>query len=249
MGSWVADIPFWQSITAGHPGAMQAYPMFFIVTAYVWGLWGVVAGQAAAMRKIRARWPQMSNVALVCWSFCWGFAVFALLEIVYMRCGLYGYHAAIPSLTLWYGQYYQFPIYEALFAGFWCLGYASLLYFRNDKGQTIVERGLERVRAGNGSKIGLRFLAVTGMATVIYMITYNIPYWILNMATNEPWPAQTQAESYWTNGICGPGANVSCGSPILPLQMKGTGHFDLKGNLVLPEGATMPTAPTSFKTN
>jgi len=248
MGSWVADIPFWQSITAGEPGAMQAYPMLFIVTAYVWGLWGVVAAQAWTMRKMRSRWPQMSNLTLVGSSFLWGFTVFALLEIVYMRCGMYGYHAAVPSLTLWYGEYYQLPIYECLFAGFWCLGYASFLYFRNDKGQTVVERGLERVKAGSSQKLGLRFLAVTGIATVIYMVSYNIPYWITNMATNEPWPEKAQVESYWTNGICGPGANVSCGGPVFPLQMKGTGHFDLKGNFVLPAGKTMPDQPTAYKT-
>lgn len=248
MGSWVADIPFWQSVTAGSPGAMQAYPMLFIVTAYVWGLWGVVATQAWTMRKMRARWPAMSNVTLIWWSYWWGFAVFMLLEIVYMRCGMYGYHAAIPSLTLWYGEYYQFPIYEAAFAGLWCLGYASLLYFRNDKGQTIVERGVERVKAGNTSKIGLRFLAMTALATVIYMTSYNIPYWILNISTNEPWPKSTQAESYWTNGVCGPGTNAHCGSSLLPLQMKDTGRFDLNGNFVLPQGKTLEPAVTQFKT-
>lgn len=247
MGSWVHDIPFWQSVTAGKPGAMQAYPLLFVVTAYVWGLWGVVAGQAQAMRWMRSRWPRMSTPTLVWWSFWIGFAVFMVLEIVYMRCGMYGYHAAVPSLTLWYGHYYQFPVYEALFAGFWCLGYASLLYFRNDKGQTIVERGVERVKAGNGTKIGLRFLAITALSTVIYMVSYNVPYWITNMATNEGWPKSTQSESYWTNGICGPGANVSCGSSVLPLQMKGTGHFDLKGNFVLPAGKTLPAQATTFK--
>jgi len=248
MGSWVADIPFWQSVTAGAPGAMQAYPMLFIVTAYVWGLWGVVAAQAWAMRRMRARWPRMSTPALLWWSYCWGFAVFMILEVVYMRCGVYGYHAAIPSLTLWYGEYYQFPIYEAVFAGFWCLGYASLLYFRNDKGQTIVERGVERIKSGGASQIGLRFLAVTALATLIYMVSYNIPYWILNISTNEGWPESTQSESYWTNGICGPGTDRHCGDELLPLQMKGTGHFTLDGKFVLPDGTTLPPQVTEFKT-
>jgi hypothetical protein len=249
MGSWVADIPFWQSVTAGHPGAMQAYPMFFIVTVYVWGLWGVVAAQAWSMRRMRARWPQMSNAALVGLSFLWGLVVFMVLEIVYMRSGLYGYHAAIPGLTLWYGEYYQFPLYEALFAGFWCLGYASLLYFRNDKGQTIVERGIDKMQAGTATKIGLRFLAVTGIATAIYMVSYNIPYWILNVATNEPWPDSAQSESYWTNGICGPGTDTHCGSSQLPLQMRGTGRFDLQGNFVPAADSPLAPSPSSFKTN
>jgi len=249
QGSWVADIPFWQSITSGQPGAMQAYPMLFIVTAYVWGLWGVVSAQAWTMRRMRARWPRMSTPALLWWSYCWGFAVFMVLEIVYMRCGIYGYHAAIPELTLWYGEYYQFPIYEAMFAGFWCLGYASLLYFRNDKGQTIVERGVERIKTGNASKIGLRFLAVTALSTVIYMVSYNIPYWILNISTNEAWPDQTQQESYWTNLVCGPETGRACGDPTLPLQFNDTGHFDLDGDFVLPDGEHFPEQVQEFVTD
>jgi len=238
MGSWVADIPFWQSVTSGQPGAMQSYPMLFIVTAYVWGLWGVVSAQAWSMRRMRARWPRMSTPALVWWSYWWGFVVFMLLEIVYMRCGIYGYHAAIPELTLWVGEYYQFPLYEAMFAGFWCLGYASLLYFRNDLGQTIVERGVERIKSGGASKIGLRFLALTAISTVIYMVSYNIPYWILNISTNEAWPEGRQGESYWNNGICGPEADRVCGDPRLPLQFNDTGYFNIDGEFILPEGTT-----------
>ena len=118
MGSWVADIPFWSSITAGKPGAMQAYPLGFVVTAYVWGLFGVIAFLAWSMRKMRSRWPAMSTPALLVYTYVLGTVVFLILEIVYMRAGIYGYHGAVPSLTLWYGKYYQMPVYEAIFAGF-----------------------------------------------------------------------------------------------------------------------------------
>lgn len=248
MGSWVHDIPFWQSVTAGHPGAMQAYPLLFVIPAYVWGLWGVVAAQASSMRWARRRWPAMSNAMLVFLSFWWGFVVFTILELVYMRCGLYGYHATIPSLTLWYGHYYQFPIYESVFDAFWCLGYASLLYFRDDKGNSIVERGVDKLRIKReGGRTAMRFLALTGIATVIYMVTYNIPYWITNIATNDPWPHSIQTQSYWTNGICGAGANRSCGGGVLPLALKGTAYFDAHGELVPPPGSSIPATP-AFKT-
>jgi hypothetical protein len=250
MGSWVHDIPFWQSVTAGHPGAMQAYPLLFVIPAYVWGLWGVVAAQAWSMRWARRRWPAMSNAMLVFLSYWWGFVVFTILELVYMRCGLYGYHATIPSLTLWYGHYYQFPIYESVFDAFWCLGYASLLYFRDDQGNSIVERGVDKLRIKReGGRTAMRFLALTGIATVIYMVTYNIPYWIEGLASNEPWPRAIETQSYWTNGICGPSTGRSCGGGILPTAFKGTAYFNLKGELVLPKGQTLPAQPTTFKTN
>lgn len=245
MGSWVHDIPFWQSVTAGHPGAMQAYPLLFVVPAYVWGLWGVVAAQAQSMRWARRRWPAMSNAMLVFLSFWWGFVVFTILELVYMRCGLYGYHATVPSLTLWYGHYYQYPIYESVFDAFWCLGYASLLYFRDDQGNSIAERGADKlgIKRAGARTTALRFAAITGVATVIYMLSYNIPYWITNVSTNDPWPHSIASQSYWTNGICGAGANRSCGGGVAPLAMKGTAYFNAAGKLVLPNGTTIPVAP------
>lgn len=245
MGSWVHDIPFWQSVTAGRPGAMQAYPLLFVIPAYVWGLWGVVAAQAQSMRWARRRWPAMSNAVLVFLSFWWGFVVFTTLELVYMRCGLYGYHATIPSLTLWYGHYYQYPIYESFFDAFWCLGYASLLYFRDDRGNSLAERGTETLKVGAAGARAtcLRFAAITGAATVIYMVTYNIPYWITNMAANDPWPQQIANKSYWTNGICGAGADKSCGGGVLPIAMKGTGYFTPGGTFVVPAGKHVPATP------
>lgn len=242
MGSWVADIPGWKSITAGSPGAMQAYPLLFVITAYVWGLFGVIAFLAWSMRKIRARWPRMSTPALIAVTWVLAFFVFLALESLYMRAGIYGYHAAVPELTLWYGEYYQMPIYESVYAAFWCLGYASLLYFRNDQGQILVERGIERVKTGSAGKVGLRFAAMTAICFAIYMVSYNVPYWITNNIVQQPWPKHAQENSYWTNHICGPETAQACPSPDLPISTQGSGHFDPRGNYVVPPGGRPPAA-------
>jgi hypothetical protein len=239
MGSWVADVPGWASITAGSPGRMQAYPLLFVVTAYVWGLFGVIVFLAWCMRKLRARYPRMSTPMLVFISYWNGFLVFLLLEIVYMRAGIYGYHGTVPELTLWYGEYYQMPIYEALYAGLWCLGYSCLMYFRNDKGQTLAERGIERVRTGQAGQLGLRFAAMTAICTGIYMVSYNIPYWITNNL-NEAWPKEAQINSYWTNYICGPETDQACPSPDLPITKRNSGHFDPEGNFIVKDGQPVP---------
>lgn len=241
MGSWVADIPFWGSITAGEPGAMQAYPLLFVVTAYVWGLFGLAALTAWAMRRMRSRWPAMSNAMLLFNTYWFAFALFLVLEIVYMRCGIYGYHGTVPSLTLWYGEYYQMPIYEPIFSGFYFLGYASLLYFRNDKGETLVERGVDKLRSGKSQKLALRFAAMSACCALIYMLSYNIPYWITNNV-NEAWPAEAQ-KSYWTNGICGPKTDQACPSPDLPITKRNSGHFDPAGRWY-PAGSDTPSAAT-----
>jgi hypothetical protein len=238
MGSWVADVPLWGSITAGEPGAMQAYPLLFVVTAYVWGLFGLAALTAHFMRKLRARYPAMSNAMLLFNTYWFAFVLFLILEIVYMRAGIYGYHGTVPELTLWYGEYYQMPIYEPIFSGFYFLGYASLLYFRNDKGQTLVERGVDKVRSGPAAKLGLRFAAMSAACALVYMVTYNIPYWITNNV-NEEWPEVSQVNSYWTNGICGPETRQACPHPDLPITRRNSGHFDPEGNWY-PAGAATP---------
>jgi hypothetical protein len=257
MGSWVHDIPGWTSITAGSPGKMQAYPMLFIVTAYIWGLAGIIFFQTWAMRKIRARYPTMSTPMLIFIMFWICQVTFLILESVYMRCGIYGYHASIPSLTLWYGHYYQMPIYETIYAAFWCVGYSSLLFFRNDKGQTLVERGIDKVQVGPVGKVALRFAAMTGLCFIIYNATYNIPYYITNTIAQPPWPKHARENSYWTNGICGPGAEHACPTRDIPVGTKKSGFVDMKGNLVDSQGNvvvenkgswTPPEQTTQFKT-
>ena len=54
-------------------------------------------------------------------------------------------------------------------------GRPSLLYFRNDRGQTLVERGVETIKVGKAGSIALRFAAMAAMCAVIYMVTYNVP--------------------------------------------------------------------------
>jgi Spirocyclase AveC-like len=250
MGSWVADIPGWTSITAGHPGHMQAYPLLFVVPAYMWGLFGLAALTAWFMRWMRGRYPVMSNAALLFWTYWFITPIFFLLECIYMRCGIYGYHGTVKSLTLWYGHYYQMPLYEPIFSGFYFLGYGSLLYFRNDKGETLVERGMSGLRYGRGRRLGLRFAAMSAACAVIYMLSYNIPYWITNNA-NEPWPVSTQQSSYWTNFICGPETNQACPSATLPIATRGDVRFTPQGTVFVPQGVPTPAQSdqvTSFKT-
>jgi hypothetical protein len=247
MGSWVADIPGWTSITAGTPGHMQAYPLLFVIPAYIWGLFGLAALTAYFMRRMRARYEAMSNAALLALTYAFITPIFFLLEVIYMRCGIYGYHAAVPSLTLWYGHYYQMPIYEPIFSGFYFLGYGSLLYFRNDRGETFVERGVSGLRYSPKVKLGLRFAGMTAACAVIYMVTYNIPYWITNN-TNERWPVSTQKASYWTNFICGPETHQACPSPDLPIATRGATRFTPEGKVFIPTGNPAPSAGqvTSF---
>ena len=98
-----------------------------------------------------------------------------VLEMALIRfTGIYAYPGSIRSLSLFAGHWYQFPIYEAIFFGGWWGLCAVLLYFKNDKGLTWVERGVEKMefcKRSNFRKGMVRAVAVIGFCQTVELIT------------------------------------------------------------------------------
>jgi len=95
---------------------------------------------------------------------------------------------------------HQFPIYEALPWG--GLGWAPLMvlaYFRDDRGLTVVERDVDRMRIANAGKTVLRILAVVAVTNTCYL-AYNIAInWVGFSIDNDGSHAYP---SYLINGLC-----------------------------------------------
>lgn len=240
-GSWVNDVPGWQSYgTAGH---QMTEPLLFSVPMYVYALLPLALLGTWIMRRAKARCPNIGTLGLLAVCFAALGTIGMVLEIAFLQLGFYGYRSATPELTLFHGHFYQYPVYEMPFLGAWLTSFSALLYFKNDKGQTLVERGVDQLRASAAQKVALRFLALTGAMSVIFLVTYNVP-WQFFALKNEAWPADVQNRSYLTSGMCGPGTDRACPGPDLPIALQDSAHFDPQGRIVVPSGVAAPGSET-----
>ena len=233
FGSWSELIPGWVA-----PNSRNfAEPIVFLAPTYVYACLGASFFICIVMRKAKTRWPQLGTLGLVLVALGTGLATDFILELAWMRAGLYTYPGAIKSLTLFHGHYYQFPIYESLMFGSTLAAWACVRYFKNDKGETLAERGLEHLQGSTRQKNTYRFFSLFALMSILFFFTYNLPAMFFGLHAEE-WPADIQKRSYFTNYICGDGTPYACSSTGTPIPRENSAHFDPDGKLVVPADAT-----------
>ena len=237
-GSWVQDIPGWQSY--GEPGRMMAEPLLMNAPGYSFGVLLCTILGCWVMRKTKQRWPNISNLRLIGVVAVWGFIFDFFIEGLFlMPMGLFTYPGAVQSLSINAGTYYQWPIYEGLMWGGVQAGLCCLRFFTDDRGRTVVERGLDSVRGGFVRQQFTRFLAIFAAVSALFFVFYNLPVQWFAMHS-EPWPEDLMKRSYFMMGICGDGTDRLCPDPALPMYRNGSGYINPQGELVLPEGVELP---------
>ena len=244
LGGWFSHIPGWMS----QNGHLQAEPLLWIVPIYVYACFGATVAVSVGLRKVKERWPHLGAFGLL--SGCFGVlcVFFSLIEPVWMTLGFYTYPGAIKGLTVFHGRYYQYPIYCAILGAVWVTFMASFRYFRNDRGETLAERGLDQLRVTGMKRTGIRFLALSGAMTTAFMC-YAIPGAIIGLYS-DPWPKDITSRSYFVHGICGPGATewiqdenmarngeYACPGPNVPIPRRNSVHLGPDGKLVVPAGS------------
>ena len=229
FGNWTHSVPGYTMPNGSKipEGILLIFPM------YTWMFFGAVMLGCFVMRKIRARWPRLSNPGLVVAAYVFFLALDFVGEMFMLTFGFYTYPGVIPGLTLFYGNYWQFPIYEALLFAATLTGCAALRYFRDDKGRAFVERGVDELTMKPRGHAFVRFLALTGAINVIMFFTYNVAMQPFAIHQSE-WPKDITSRSYFMNGLCGPGTDYACPSKDVPIAKIGSSHIAPDGSLQKP---------------
>jgi Spirocyclase AveC-like len=205
FGSWTSHLPLWSTPHS----EIVPVPIVWAGTAYLWLVAIPAYAGSRFMTRLRTRNPEIGYFRLLGTTFL-AFVVFDLiLESAITRTQLFSYASTVPSLTLFAGKKYQFPIYETLS---WCatyLGLACIHHFRDDKGRTLVERGIDNIRVTGGAKTFARFLAIMGACQLVMLFTYNIPYvyWGLH---SGPVPKPLVRDTWRNGGVCAHPAVYNC---------------------------------------
>ena len=235
-GSWVNDIPGWMA--HGQPGAMLPEPPFFVVPAWMYGGLLIVFFGCKVMQAVQRRRPATSQLGLI--GSCWlAMVVFSVLVegLIWIPLGFYTYAGGPGAING--DHYFRFPIVEAVMLAGFATAFACLRFFTNDRGQTLVERGLEQYRLSAGRTVLLRLLAVVGFVNAAIFVLYAVPAsWVGAHSTS--WPADIQKRSYFTDHLCGAGTDRACPGPDVPLSRPRSPYLGPSGELVDPEPAKRP---------
>jgi hypothetical protein len=210
-------------------------PLLFMPGMYI----GVFTSSLLMVNKImgaaKRRWPGLGTMGLI--GIAWGLMALTdlVLEVGWIHNGLYAYSGAYRPLSVLAGSQYQFPLYEAVLWGAMWGAMACLRYFRNDRGETVAERGLDRVKASHRGRSALRLLAIIGIAQT-FMFVYNIGIGFAGLHAG-PWPKDVLDKSYLTAGMCGPDTNIACSDQRVPIARGTTsGHATPEGGFAEPRG-------------
>ena len=213
FGSWANFVPGWVMPR----GNLIAEPVVFLVGAYV----SIIPLQcwfmAWTMRLAKARWPGITTLGLVGICFLGGFTTDLIIEGAWVRMGLYVFSGTVHSWSLFGGEWYQFPLYNSIFWGGVLTMGACLWYFRDDKGQTFVEVGMDRI-SSPVTRNFLRFAAIAAVLNISYLL-FAIAMGIVSfqMDTTPALP------SYLTNEICGAGTPYPCPGPEVHVPLPESG--------------------------
>ncbi|MCY1531198.1 Spirocyclase AveC-like protein [compost metagenome] len=210
MNAYAWNYGTWANFIPGFPGAAAnevPWGLLWCLPAYIWlGVGAAIVG-CDILRRLRAAFPRLNTVAMYCIVQLTFMALFFCLATFWNRTEVYTYVSVPQALSVWYGETYQMPLYEPFCIAAYCLAYTWLRDGTDSNGRCAVDRDVDRLHAGRFAKELFSTLAVCGVAAVITMACYQIPFTWLSM-TGDSHP---KLPSYLQSGLyCGQPGKPQC---------------------------------------
>lgn len=238
QGSWLSDTP---GVVMAN-GHLIPEPYLLTGPLYLWCIFGVVVVANKLMKRAEARFPAMGTFGLISMT-VGAFIIWDLFwELTFIRIGYWTYPTTPALGTIFGDHWYRIHLTEPVCWGTAWAMFACLRYFKNDKGQTLAERGIDKVKAGDKVQRTLRFFALYGVLQGIFILAYVIPTNAIAI-NGDAWPQDTLERSYFTNGICGDGTTYACPGQGVPIPREKSAHLDPHGNLAPGEVAPQEFVP------
>lgn len=212
LGTWAEHIPWWFSPN----GRGNAQPLTFQSALYFVMVPFWVLTAQWVMKAARRLWPALVGPQLALIAIAFITVAQTGAEVAMVRGEIFAYGGVIQALSVFPGTRWQFPVYGAFL---WALGTVALgclMYWRDPDGRTLVEAGIERVKAGVFGRNVIRSLAMAGAANLAILI-YYLGFMFVSLYS-DPWPGDFP--SYFRNGICGDGTGYACPAPDLPVPSR-----------------------------
>jgi hypothetical protein len=212
MGGWIDQAPGWSSPRGGW------LPEDIIGTAGIGYLWFLLVMMIACrlMSAARRRWPDLGVAGMFFIAFLFVGSFDFVVEVTCVHIGLWGYPGAVQNLSIFPGTADQFPIYETLAWGSVWAACSVLRFYRDDRGNSVVERGIQDLPLGEKGRGVVRSLAVTAGINVIFAI-YNV---VMIWTTLLPGIHAPDYPSYLRDGLCGAGTPYHCIDSNQPIPVR-----------------------------
>jgi hypothetical protein len=218
LNTWVAQAPGVVNPTAG----LMPQPIF-IMFIYPFGLLGFAIIINHGMRIVQRRFPRISTFALMAFAYAYGLILGACLEAPTFLFNLWGLPGAPAAFSLFAdGQRYAWA--EYLTTGIVFTTFAAVRYFKNDKGQTIAERGLESFKPATRTTV-TTFGTISMFAMSMWaLLLVQIP------AGLQASPYPTDYPAHLINGLCNIPGNPNSTAPTAYGPCPGSPGFRMPVN-------------------
>jgi Spirocyclase AveC-like len=230
LGCPQCHVPGWHSSQA------LAEPVVWGLGCYIGSMFLATVLACKLMAWVHGRRPRIGKIGL--WWVAIGAMAIAdlIVEVFWTRTGVYTYGGGDPSLSIFDSHYYKYPLWVGAIWGIAWGSIAAIRYFKDDKGNTLVERGIEDVNTTPRRKQLIRLLAIIGVMNASFAFIYNVPVQFFS-SNAKAFPPDLLDRPYLLGGVCGPGTPYACPDPRIPIPRRSeSGRVTPDGKFIAPNG-------------